>query len=304
MSDQLAIEARGIEKSFGAIKAVDGIDLNVKAETVHGFLGPNGAGKTTVIRILLGLLAPESAEIAIFGRELPGERKKILQKVGGIVEAPVLFPYLTAYENLQYLSNLSGGANKKLLEETLEVVGLTNARNRKAREFSYGMKQRLGIAQALLPDNKLIFLDEPVNGLDPHGIVDMRRLIRSLCEERGITVFLSSHLLSEVEHTCDYVTIIRNGAKVTEEKMSDLMVKNRTIEIETPDADSLRRFLDERGEKLVSEVKSEFGTLFRISGELDEIPGINKMLVEKEIKVFKIGMHQKVLEEIFVELTS
>lgn len=304
MSEQLAIEAKDIVKSFGAIKAVNGIDLNVKAGSVHGFLGPNGAGKTTVIRMLLGLLAPDSAEIAIFGRELPGERKAILREVGGIVEAPILFPYLTAYENLFHLSNLSGGADKKLLDKTLEVVGLTDAKDRKAREFSYGMKQRLGIAQALLPNNRLIFLDEPVNGLDPHGILDMRRLIRSLSEDHGITVFLSSHLLSEVEHTCDYVTIIRNGVKVTEDKMSDLMAKNKSVEIETPDAELLKCVLEERNSHIVSERPSDSGTLFLVSGESAEIPEINKMLVEKGIQVYKIGTHHKVLEEIFVELTS
>lgn len=304
MTKELAVEAKGIEKSFGSIKAVNGLDLNVRSGTVHGFLGPNGSGKTTVIRILLGLLAPDSAEIAIFGRELPSERKEILHRVGGIVEAPVLFPYLTAYENLWHLSSLSGGADAKLLDSTLEIVGLTEARDRKAGEFSYGMKQRLGIAQALLPDNTLVFLDEPVNGLDPYGILDIRQLIRRLCEERGITVFISSHLLSEVEQTCDHVTIIRNGEKVIEGEMSELMARNRMIEIETSDAKKTRSALTKLGSCVSSEKHTESGTVFLVSGEQSEIPGINKFLVEKEVDILKIGMHQKVLEDIFVELTS
>jgi ABC-2 type transport system ATP-binding protein len=302
--NNIAIEAKEITKTFRRFKAIDGINLNVMAGSVHGFLGPNGAGKTTVIRILLGLLTPDSAEIEIFGKNLFDERREIMKSVGGIVEYPALFPYMTAYENLYYLSSLSGRVEKKLLEKSLAIVGLSKVRDKKVLDFSYGMKQRLGIAQALLPENKLIFLDEPVNGLDPHGIRDVRNLIRELAEDHGITVFLSSHLLSEVEQTCDYVTIINKGRKVCEDKVCNLMKMHEGIEINTPNEEEFRKYAKERSLKIVTEEQNELGINFQVEGNEELIPEMTKQMVAKKIKVFKIAKHQKILEEIFVELTG
>jgi ABC-2 type transport system ATP-binding protein len=301
---EIAINAKGISKSFRRFKAVDAIDLQVNKGSVHGFLGPNGAGKTTVIRILLGLLTPDSAEIEILGKNLFEERREIMKCVGGIVEYPALFPYMTAYENLYYLSTLSGRTEKKLLEKVLGIVGLSKVANKKVSEFSYGMKQRLGIAQALLPDNQLIFLDEPVNGLDPHGIRDVRNLIRELAEEHGITVFLSSHLLSEVEQTCDYVTIINKGQKVCEDKVSNLMKIHEGVEINTPDENEFKNYASEKGLKIIAEEKNERGINFQVEGSEELIPEIAAEIASRGIKIYKIAKHQKILEEIFVELTG
>lgn len=299
----IAIEAKEISKTFRRFKAIDAINLNVLEGSVHGFLGPNGAGKTTVIRILLGLLTPDSAEIKIFGKNLFERRREIMKSVGGIVEYPALFPYMTAYENLFYLSRLSGCAEKKLLEKSLDIVGLSKVKNKKVTDFSYGMKQRLGIAQALLPENKLIFLDEPVNGLDPHGIRDVRNLIRELAEDHGITVFLSSHLLSEVEQTCDYVTIINKGKKVCEDKVSNLMKMHEGIEINTPDKEKFRKYSQEKSLQIIAEEENERGINFQIEGNEELIPKIAAEIIQKGIRVYKIAKHQKILEEIFVELT-
>ena len=300
----MAIKAQHITKSFGSFKVIDDLDLYVRRGSVHGFLGPNGAGKTTVIRILLGLLTPDQAEIEIFGKDLFTSRNEIISEVGAIVEYPAFFEYLTAYENLYYLSRLSGCTDSVLIDKALGIVGLTKVRNKQVRMFSYGMKQRLGIAQAMIPDNKMMFLDEPVNGLDPHGILDIRNLIRTLSEEHGITVFLSSHLLSEVEQTCDYVTIIHKGRKVCEENVADLMKKHESIEILTPDKEAAGKLLAEEHLKILVEETSGNAFRFLIEGAVSIVPALTEKLVSNKIRIFGISKHQKVLEDIFVELTG
>jgi ABC-2 type transport system ATP-binding protein len=306
--NEFAIEAKKIRKSFKKFLAVDDIDLSIRTQTVHGFLGPNGAGKTTVIRILLGLLPPDNAEIMVLGQDLFLHREEIMRQVGAIVETPVFFEFLTAYENLFYLANMSGPVTDRKIHETLEIVGLEHVANKKVGEFSLGMKQRLGIAQALLPDNRLIFLDEPVNGLDPHGIVDVRNLIRHLCRDHGVTVFLSSHLLVEVEYICDYVSIINKGRKICESKVSDLLAKDSLIELRTTDVEAFRRFAGERNLPILSvspDPESPDG-VSRIVFESVEIPvpGLVSALVGSGIPVYQAAKHRKNLEEIFVELTS
>jgi len=300
----MAITAQHITKSFGDFKAVDNLDLRIRQGSVHGFLGPNGAGKTTVIRILLGLLVPDSAEIEILGKDLFTSRNEIMSQTGAVVEYPAFFEYMTAYENLYYLSRLSGRADRTMIEKAIDIVGLSKVRNKRVREFSYGMKQRLGIAQAMIPDNKLIFLDEPVNGLDPHGILDIRNLIRALSENHGITVFLSSHLLSEVEQTCDYVTIIHKGRMVCEDKVSTLMKQHESIEVLTPDKESAKSIISGENLKILStEDTGEYARIL-IEGSENLIPPLAEKLVNNKIRIFGIAKHQKVLEDIFVELTG
>ncbi|OGV40070.1 MAG: hypothetical protein A2020_13810 [Lentisphaerae bacterium GWF2_45_14] len=300
----MAIKAQHITKSFGTFKAVDDLDLYVREGSVHGFLGPNGAGKTTVIRILLGLLSPDSAEVEILGKDLFMSRDQIMSQTGAIVEYPAFFEYMTAYENLYYLSRLSGCADKTMIEKAIDIVGLSKVRNKLVKTFSYGMKQRLGIAQAMIPENKLIFLDEPVNGLDPHGILDIRNLIRQLSENHGITVFLSSHLLSEVEQTCDYVTIIHKGHKVCEGKVSELMKQHESIEILTPDRELLKNLFARENLKIFTEEDSGEYSRFLIEGSENIVPPLVEKLVNNKIRLYGIAKHQKVLEDIFVELTG
>ena len=303
------IEVRGLTKHYGKIKAVTNLDLNVKTGGVHGFLGPNGAGKTTVIKTLLGLVTPNAGRISIFGQDLFSNRSAIMRKVGAVVEAPVLFEDFTAYENLFYLSRFSDihgvKVSKTLIDETLETVGLAEASRRRVKTFSYGMKQRLGIAQTLLPKNELIFLDEPTNGLDPHGIVGVRRLIKRISSELGITVFLSSHLLSEVEQVCDYVTIIDYGVKIREAKTSDLMAERNLIELITPSSSAFDAFASERNLHVVSrDDEGEARARFVFEGIESDIPKLTAGLVSADIPILRIGKHQNTLEEIFVELTG
>ncbi len=298
------IKIKGLNKSYGRINAVSDLDLEVEEASVFGFLGPNGAGKTTVIKILLGLVVPRSGEVEIFGRDLFRERDMIMKNVGAVVEAPALFEYMTASENLFYLAKLSGGADRAAVERTIQTVGLEQVADRKVKTFSYGMKQRLGIAQALLPQSSLIFLDEPSNGLDPHGIVGVRKLIRKLSRELGITVFLSSHWLSEVEQICDEVVIIDKGVKVCESAVSDLVRRHSNLALKTPDIERFRNFAEKEDIRIL-ELKGESDIgLVVFEGAEEDVPGITAKLVGENIRVLSIGKHENSLEGIFVSLTG
>ncbi|OGV40998.1 MAG: hypothetical protein A2X48_11550 [Lentisphaerae bacterium GWF2_49_21] len=301
---ELAIKARGVKKYYGRFAALKGIDLDVKAGVVYGFLGPNGAGKTTLIKILLGLSIPNDGEVEIFGKDLFLERNEILKTVGAVVESPAFFEYMTAYENLYNLTRLSGWISKEKIEETLKLVGLDDVGKKKVGAFSYGMKQRLGIANALLPENRLIFLDEPTNGLDPHGIMGVRQLIKRLCRDSGITVFISSHLLAEIEQVCDYVTIIDKGEKVCEDKVSELVEKQSRIEFKTPDSAKAAEFLKTADVEVIEERKHHDSSVFILKGHETEIPELARKLVASGISILKIARHKDTLEDVFVEITG
>ncbi|MFA6567189.1 MAG: ABC transporter ATP-binding protein [Victivallales bacterium] len=302
--NDVAIKVRGVRKSYGRFVALKNLDLNVKSGVVYGFLGPNGAGKTTLIKILLGLSMPDAGEVKIFGEDLFLERNRILKSIGAVVESPAFFEYMTAYENLFHLTRLSGRIGKDKIREALDTVGLRDVEDRRVGAFSYGMKQRLGIANALLPENRLIFLDEPTNGLDPHGILGVRQLIRRLCSERGITFFISSHLLSEVEQVCDYVTIIDKGEKICEAQVSELVGRQARIQIKTPDPDRISAFFRENNIE-ISDEKTHGGiAVFLVKGPEEFIPELNRKLVASGIDIMKIGKHRDTLEEIFVEFTG
>lgn len=211
MTELLAVEATGVTKTFGPVLAVDDITVRVAAGEVYGVLGPNGAGKTTFLRMLFGLIRPDSGEIRVFGRTWAEGGVRVLDGVAGFIESPKFYPYLTGRQNLEGLALLDGGVRPGLLEETLEIVDLTDRADRKVGGYSYGMRQRLGVAASLLREPRLLVLDEPANGLDPAGIRDMRALVKRLAGS-GLTVLLSSHHMDEVEEICDNVTIMNRGA--------------------------------------------------------------------------------------------
>jgi len=210
---ETVIETRHLTKKFGDRAAVNGVDLTVPAGVAFGFLGPNGAGKTTMIRTLLGLTQPTSGDVALLGLPQPAKRAEALARVGAIVEEPRFHPHLTGRENLKIVAAARDRAADARIPEALERVGLAHRANDRVKTYSLGMRQRLGIARCLLADPALLILDEPMNGLDPAGILEMRRLIRAFVDE-GRTVFLSSHLLDEVEKTCDHVAIVDQGRVV------------------------------------------------------------------------------------------
>jgi len=217
------IEVKQLSKHFRDIKAVDDLSFTVNRGDIYGFLGQNGAGKSTTIRMLLTLVRPTAGSIQLFGHDLPSNRKEILQQVGAVIEKPDLYKYLTAWENLKLFARLSGvTVSEKKLHEQLELVGLKDRVDSKVRTFSQGMKQRLGIAVALIHDPQLIILDEPVNGLDPQGIADMRNLILELGRHQGKTILVSSHLLNEIEMIANRILIIDKGKKVAEGAVKEL----------------------------------------------------------------------------------
>ena len=234
------IDVKHVSKSFKEIKAVDDLSFTVPQGKVYGFLGQNGAGKSTTIRLLLTLIRSTEGEIEIFGLNLRKHRKEILRKTGAIIEKPDLYKYLTATQNLEIFAAMGGArVSEKKIKAQLEMVGLAERAKSKIKTYSQGMKQRLGIAVALINDPELIILDEPMNGLDPQGIADVRNLILHLSREVGKTVFVSSHLLNEMEVVADFMLIIDKGRKIAEGRVSELLnPKETNVEVEVLNLDS------------------------------------------------------------------
>ncbi|HEY2703294.1 MAG TPA: ABC transporter ATP-binding protein, partial [Candidatus Dormibacteraeota bacterium] len=220
-----AIRSTGLTKMYGGVRAVDGLDLDVPRGSITGFVGPNGAGKTTTIRMLLGLIRPSGGSAEVLGEDVSNPAA-YLSRVGSLIEGPAFHPALSGRRNLEVLASL-GGYTRGRVDEVLEIVDLTDRARDQYRRYSLGMKQRLGVAAALLPDPELIVLDEPSNGLDPAGIIAMRSLLRSL-RERGTTVFVSSHLLGEVEQLADWLVVLDHGRLLFQGPIADLLARRQT----------------------------------------------------------------------------
>lgn len=302
MSEQI-IEVRGLTKKFKNITAVNNLDLNVYRGDVFGFLGPNGAGKSTTIRMLLSLIKPTSGSIKIFGYSIKEKREEILRKVGAIVEKPDFYLYLSAYKNLEIFGKLSGAdVSKKKIMEMLELVGLSKRANSKVKTYSHGMKQRLGLAQALLHDPELIILDEPTTGLDPQGMKEIRELILYLSRTKNKTVFLSSHILREVELIATRMIIINKGSAQVEGTVNDLLNMDKlTVTFEVDKIDTAKTIIQDSAwkEKLVSSTNRE------LSFELiyNDIPALNKFFVENGFSVSSI-IPVRSLEDFFLKITE
>jgi ABC-type multidrug transport system ATPase subunit len=295
------IQINNLSKQFTDVMAVDDLSFSVQKGEVYGFLGQNGAGKSTTIRMLLTLIKPTRGSVLIFGKDIQTHRKEILQKIGAIIEKPDLYKYLTALQNIQIMSKLAGAQpTKKQLMQRLEKVGIAERANSKVKTFSQGMKQRLGIACALVHDPELIILDEPTNGLDPQGIADVRNLILHLSKEEGKTIFVSSHLLSEIELIADSMLIIDHGKKVAEGKVANLLNPADTlVEIETIDKGMTRNILQQ----------SKWSQLMQPSDKIilkmhrKDIPHLTKFLVEQNVEVLAIQPKHS-LEDYFLSLTA
>lgn len=297
------IEIINLSKQFKDLKAVDDLNVNVFAGDVFGFLGPNGAGKSTTIRMLLTLIAPTNGEIKIFGKSLKESRIEILKKIGAIVEKPDFYGFLSAYKNLEILSRLSEVNNpKKRIMEVLELVGLEKRYKSKVKTFSHGMKQRLGIAQALLHDPELIILDEPTTGLDPQGMKEIRDLILHLSKDQKKTIFLSSHILYEVEMVADRMIIINKGSTQVEGNVQELLNKNDLkVTFEVDDTIKVHELIKETLwiQKLSSEAKNRL--IFSLKN--NEIAELNRLLVENKISVSAV-IPTRSLEEYFLQITE
>jgi ABC-2 type transport system ATP-binding protein len=297
-----AVHAVDVSKSYGELVAVNAITVEVGQGEVYGILGPNGAGKTTFMRMLFGLIRPDSGEIRLFGRTWARDGTRVLDRVAGFVETPRFYPYLTARENLRGLARLDGGAATWHVDRVLEVVDLGSRGDDKVREFSYGMVQRLGVAASLLRDPQLLVVDEPANGLDPAGIRDMRALIKRLGES-GLTVLLSSHDMGEVEEICDNVTIMRRGDVAFHGSIAELreQAPEQGHRVAT-DNDARARAMGRRFPKLVVKEAGEGG--FSVVGPQDEVDRYIRALVGEGVALRSFEYAETPLETLFFMLTE
>ncbi len=297
------VSVKNLSKNFNEIKAVNDLSFSVEKGQVYGFLGQNGAGKSTTIRMLLTLIKPTSGQIEIFGMDLNKHRKEILRQIGAIIEKPDMYKYLTALENLRIFAAMSGVkvSEKKLLDQ-LEMVGLAERAHSKVKTYSQGMKQRLGIATALVHDPQLVILDEPTNGLDPQGIADVRNLILMLSRQMNKTMIISSHLLSEIELIAESMIIIDKGKKIVEGKVRELFDPAETIiELKTFDDALMYEKLQQSDLKIFVQGKRNDCILLKL--HRDQIPAVIKKLVGLEVPI--LSFHSKhSLENYFLSLTT
>ncbi len=294
------IQIQEVWKSYDSLAAVKGLSLTVPAKSVYGFLGPNGAGKSTTIRMILGLQRPDRGKISLFGKPLESDRTNLLARIGSLVESPSLYLHLTGRENLEVHRRLLD-APGRAIAEALDTVGLSSAAGRVVRGYSSGMKQRLGLAQALLGNPELLLLDEPTNGLDPAGIHEVRTLIRELPERRGVTLFLSSHLLAEVEQVATHFAIITNGQTKFDGTAEELKLRNQPVivaEVDEPERAS--RILQQLDIAVTVELNS-----IVIAPQVEFAAAeINALLVRSGIAVSQFGIRQFTLEDAFLDLTT
>ncbi|MBL0356161.1 MAG: ABC transporter ATP-binding protein [Chitinophagaceae bacterium] len=295
------IKVDNLSKQYGDFTAVNNLSFTVNEGDVYGFLGQNGAGKSTTIRMLLTLIKPTGGSINLFGKELTHHRSEILRQTGAVIERPDLYKYLSAYNNLSIFAKMSGiRVTKKLLMNQLQMVGLDKVADKKAALFSQGMKQRLGIAVALVHDPKLIILDEPTNGLDPQGIADMRNLIVRLCKEMGKTVVISSHLLSEVEQIATRMIIIHKGEKIVEGSVDELLDPSHTaVELETTDNTATQQLL--QSTKWNNYLQPDKQLQLMMNKEL--VPELINELVDNNVQILSVNSSHS-LENYFLSLTT
>ncbi|HLI31476.1 MAG TPA: ABC transporter ATP-binding protein [Solirubrobacteraceae bacterium] len=301
----LAIETRALTKRFGERTAINGVDLRVPAGSAFGFLGPNGAGKTTMIRMLLGLTQADSGTMALLGRPLPAQRAAALAQVGAIVEEPRFHPQLSGEENLRIIAAARGAQVRARIGGALERVGLAARGDEKVKRYSLGMRQRLGVARCLLADPKLLILDEPTNGLDPGGIQEFRQMIRAMVEEEGRTVFLSSHLLDEVEKICDAAAIVDRGRVVAQGPIAELAAGASRQELIIGVDDQALALRALQASALVADVRSEEGALrVALSGDPSCAAALNAELVRAGVGVMRLEPVRQSLEQRFLEVVS
>ena len=300
MSNTL-ISVNNLSKQFKDVHAVNGLSFTVQQGDIYGFLGQNGAGKSTSIRMLMGLIQPSGGEINMFGYRMPEHKKDVLRQIGAIIERPDLYKYLSAYDNLDMMARLSGlKPTRQLLMDQLDKVGLAARAHSKVKTFSQGMKQRLGIAIAMVHNPQLIILDEPTNGLDPQGIAEMRHMIINLRKEHQKTVIVSSHLLNEIEQVATRMIIIDKGRKVIEGSTSELFdPANTLVELQTNDADAAEKI---GRSTWASRMKPEAdGLLFTLHA--DDVPALAKDLVAMDIAIDNLSKRHS-LESLFLTLTG
>lgn len=292
------IETRNLTKQYGAQTSVNRVSLHLRSRRIYGLLGRNGAGKTTTMKLLLGLTRPTAGEVFLFGMPLPGNEKKILPRVGSLIESPGFYPNLTGTENLKIFATLRGIPRSGAIREALDLVGLPYRDKKLFSQYSLGMKQRLAIALAVMHDPELLILDEPTNGLDPIGIAEIRAFLRSLCQERGKTILISSHILSEISLLADDVGIIDHGVLLEEESLAELEAKNgRYIHLTVSDAAQAARLLETQLHTAAFRV--EDARSLRILDPELPLPDIARTMLADGLALYDLHLCEDTLEDYF-----
>lgn len=298
MKNEFVLQTNNLSKEFGSVQAVDGVSLKVRRGQVYGFLGPNGSGKTTTIAIILGLLRPTSGTVRVFGETVTPNHTQPLKRVGSLIGAPALLPYLSARQHLELLTRLSPESQRTGIDEVLELVGLRSVAGRRTGQFSTGMKQRLGIAMSLIHNPELLILDEPTNGMDPAGMYEIRNLVTRLSDQ-GVTVFISSHLLHEVEQICDRIAVLKLGRMVAEGSVCDLLGKKKTVKLRVTSPEKVYQLLQQLPD--CQEIRSN-GNYVSISGSSSE--RIIPILVSNGIIPTEVMTENIDLEHIYLQLIN
>lgn len=299
---QTILECKNLCKDFGKKKILKNVSLKIEEGDILGFIGPNGAGKTTTIKLILGLQGITKGTVSINGYDIQKNFTNAIEKVGAIVENPDMYMYLSGYDNLKLVANLYTGITKERIEKVVKLVKLENRINDKVSKYSLGMRQRLGIAQAILHNPKLLILDEPTNGLDPEGIKEMRELLVKLAQEEKMAILISSHNLAELDNFCNKVCIIKNGEVIETSEISKIKNDERKIFriFETNDS--------KKTENLINNIGLAFKTIddkkIKINIDKDEVADLIKCLVENDIKIYEVKEEEKTLEEAFFEKTG
>ena len=293
------IQLKNVQKRFGHRLAVNDLSLNVPRGEIFGLLGHNGAGKSTAIGMMLGQVWPTSGEVKVCGHEVSSHRNRALQKVGAIFETPAFYDYLSGWKNLEILSHYTARTSKERIREVVDWVGLTGRENSKVKTYSHGMRARLALAQTLLPQPELLILDEPGGGLDPEGIAEMRQTILRLHRELGLTILLSSHLLTEVEQLCSRIAVLNQGCKVFEGSVAEIKTARSRVALRTPDFVNATELLRVRG-LIVGAQAGEFITLTNGTTTAD----IARVLVAAGIAVDGIWQREQTLEDFYLDLVK
>lgn len=295
----VVLRTEGLTKHFGRFRAVQDLNLEVREGDVYGFLGLNGAGKTTSLRMMLRLIRPTAGRVTFFGMDVRDHFIEIMRRVGALIELPAAYPYLSAAANLEILRKVAGGIPRSRIEEVLDLVGLRDRMHDKVRTYSQGMRQRLGIAMALLGRPRLVLLDEPTNGLDPHGINHIREVIREMNRREGVTFLISSHLLHEVEITCNRVGILKEGRLLLEDTVSRILA--RTVSGLRVEADPADRALEAlRREAWVEEAHPDGAGGLRVKCDPSRFADVNALLVRAGVAVRELSPVRQTLEEFFL----
>ena len=300
MSESI-LQTEELSKRYGRRVVVDRLSLSVERGDIFGFLGQNGAGKSTVIRMALGLVRPTCGRVLLFGHDMRKHSLRALGRVGAIVESPAFYEHFSGWDNLRIFAAMSGGTTSKRIEETLVLVDLLGRAHDPVRTYSRGMRQRLGIAQALLPNPELVILDEPTDGLDPQGIREIRLLLPRLRDELGLTILLSSHLLQEVERICNAVAIIDHGRVLYQGAIGGLLAKEKLIKITVDLLEEAYLLLSR--EPMLSVSRNGSQSLY-VRMENEWIPNVNSLLVANGIRVMELSPQNTTLEEMFLNLTE